>query len=116
MENSKITGKVIKVLPLQTGAGKNGEWKKQEIIIETHGQYKKKVCVVIWGDKINANDLVEGKELEVAFDIESREYNGKWYTEVKAWKVESKDNRSANELAQANEPNLNGQETGDLPF
>lgn len=84
----ELTAKLIQVLPLQTGMGKNGEWKKRNIILETDGMYPKKVCVSIWGDKVNESILVEGAILDVSFDIESREYNGNWYTDVRAWKVE----------------------------
>lgn len=84
-----IKGKLIQKLPLQTGEGKNGPWKKQEIVLEIPGQYPKKLMVSIWGDKINDAILNEGNELNVSFDLESREYNGRWYTDVKAWKVES---------------------------
>ncbi|GEM54285.1 hypothetical protein B0A58_06370 [Flavobacterium branchiophilum NBRC 15030 = ATCC 35035] len=83
-----ITAKLVQVLPLQTGIGKNGEWKKQDIIVETDGQYPKKICVSVWGDKINNNQLQIGNVLNLEFDIESREFNGKWYTDLKAWKVE----------------------------
>lgn len=85
----EITGRIIQLLPLQTGQGKNGVWKKQDFVIETDGQYPKKVCISAWGDKISENVLVEGKEVTVSFDIESREFNGRWYTDVKAWKVEA---------------------------
>lgn len=84
----QLTAKLVQVLPLQTGLGKNGQWKKQDIIVETEGQYPKKVCVSIWGDKINEGLLKEGAMLSISFDVESREYNGRWYTDVKAWKVE----------------------------
>ena len=60
-----ISGKVIQILPKQTGAGKNGEWKKQDIIVETDGQYPKKVCVSIWGDKINEGQLQIGNILKI---------------------------------------------------
>jgi hypothetical protein len=82
-----IKSKLIKVLPLQSGTGKNGEWKKQDIIVETEGQYPKKICISIWGDKIDDAVLQEGNLLDISFDIESREYNGKWYTNIKAWKI-----------------------------
>lgn len=49
----QLTAKLIQLLPLQTGTGKNGDWKKLDIIVETDGQYPKKICVSIWGDKIN---------------------------------------------------------------
>ena len=84
----QLTAKLVQVLPLQTGAGKNGQWKKQDIIVETEGQYPKKVCVSIWGDKINEQVLKTGAMLNISFDVESREYNGRWYTDVKAWRVE----------------------------
>jgi Domain of unknown function (DUF3127) len=85
----QLTAKLVQLLPLQTGTGKNGQWKKQDIILETEGQYPKKVCVSIWGDKINESLLQPGSMLNISFDVESREYNGRWYTDVKAWKVEA---------------------------
>lgn len=60
---------------------------KQDIIVETDGQYPKKVCVSIWGDKINEDQLQIGNLLQIDIDIESREYNSKWYTDIKAWKI-----------------------------
>jgi hypothetical protein len=85
----ELTAKLIQLLPLQTGTGKNGQWKKQDIIVETDGAYPKKVCISIWGDKINESVLKTGAQLTISFDVESREYNGKWYTDVKAWKIEA---------------------------
>ena len=84
----QLTAKLVQVLPLQSGQGKNGEWKKQDIILETEGQYPRKVCVAIWGDKINPSQLEVGNNLTIDFDVESREFNGRWYTDVKAWKIE----------------------------
>lgn len=84
----QLTAKLIQLLPLQTGTSKNGEWKKQDIIVETDGQYPKKVCISIWGDKANESVLQIGNMLDISFDVESREYNGRWYTDVKAWKVD----------------------------
>ena len=84
----QLTAKLIQLLPLQTGSGKNGEWKKQEIIVETGDKFPKKVCVSVWGDKIDSNKLKPGNMLKIDFDVESREYNSRWYTDVKAWKIE----------------------------
>lgn len=86
-----LSAKLIQLLPLQTGQGKNGEWKKQDIIVETDGQYNKKICISIWGDKINMNQLKIGNILKIDFDIESREYNNRWYTDLKAWKIEAEE-------------------------
>lgn len=84
-----IKGRVIQLLALQTGEGKNGTWKKQDFVIETDGQYPKKVCISAWGDKINESALQVGNEVNVSFDVESREYNGRWYTDLKAWKIDT---------------------------
>lgn len=84
-----IQGKVIQLLPLQTGEGKNGTWRKQEFVIETESQYPKKVCISAWGDKISEDLLQVGNNVVVSFDLESREYNGRWYTDVKAWKIDT---------------------------
>ena len=84
----QLTAKLIQLLPIQTGTGKNGEWKKQDIIVETDGQYLKKVCISIWGDKISEQQLIIGNSLTIDFEIESREFSGRWYTDLKAWRVE----------------------------
>jgi hypothetical protein len=84
----QLIGKLVQVLPIQTGTGRNGEWKKQDIIVETDGQYPKKVCVSIWGDRINEQQLVVGNNLKLEFEIESKEFSGRWYTELKAWRIE----------------------------
>jgi hypothetical protein len=86
----EITGKVIKLLPLQSGTGRNGTWKKQEFILETSAQIPRKICFSLWGDKIDQFSLKEGEDYEVMFDLESREFNNRWYTEAKAWKVVKK--------------------------
>lgn len=83
-----LTAKLTQLLPLQTGAGKNGPWKKQDIIVETEGPFPKKVCVSIWGEKIDNTQLQIGNHLRIDFDLESREYNERWYTDVKAWKID----------------------------
>jgi len=84
----EIQGKIIQVLPLQTGEGRNGPWKKQDFVIETESQYPKKVCISMWGNKIDENLIQEGNPVVASIDVESREYNGRWYTDVKAWKIE----------------------------
>jgi hypothetical protein len=91
----QITAKIIQLLPLQTGTGKNGEWRKQEFIVETDGQYPKKICLSVWGDKIREDILQVGAKLQFSLEIESREYNGKWYTDIKAWKVEGDSQNSS---------------------
>ena len=103
----QLTAKLIQLLPLQIGTGKNGEWKKQDIIVETPGNYPKKVCISIWGDRINPDQLKPGNELKIDFDIESREFNNRWYTDVKAWKIEV--------AGQSHEPPYGQNFTADVP-
>jgi Domain of unknown function (DUF3127) len=93
-----ISGKIIQLLPAQEGQGKNGTWKKQEFILETADTYPKKVCIAVWGDKIDVKSFKPGDAVDVSFDVESREFNGRWYTDVKAWKIiaaKQKDGKAA---------------------
>lgn len=116
----ELTAKLIQVMPAQTGMGKNGEWKKQNIILETDGMYPKKVCVTLWGDKVNPAVLQEGAILDVSFDIESREYNGNWYTDLRAWKVEPAGAPQSAPAMPSNQPappvDFGGESGDDLPF
>lgn len=109
-----IKGKVIKVLPEQTGQGKNGEWKKQEVIIETEGQYPKKVCVSLWGDKVGT--VLNGAVIDASIDPESREYNGRWYTELRAWKVDAGGGSTQQSVPSQPSASAKEEDTSDLPF
>jgi hypothetical protein len=116
----ELTAKLVQILPLQTGSGKNGEWKKQDIIVETSDQYPKKVCVSIWGDKINKSILQEGAMLRISFNVESREYNNRWYTDIKAWKIEAGASGGGSTAEQAQSyqdiPPVSSGGPDDLPF
>ncbi len=83
----EISGTIITLLPPQSGQGKNGVWKKQEFILEIPGQYPKKVCLSLWGEKVDENNIAVGDKITASINIESREYNGRWYTDVRAWKI-----------------------------
>ncbi len=83
----EISGTILSVLPEQSGEGRNGPWRKQDFIIETGGQFPRKVCVSVWGDKIDQFGVKEGEHITASVNIESREFNGRWYTDVKAWKI-----------------------------
>jgi hypothetical protein len=86
----ELTGKVIKILQMQSGTGKTGsEWRKQEFVIETPGTYPKKVALTVWNERTqDLQSLALGQEIKAYIDVESREYNEKWYTDIKAWKIE----------------------------
>ncbi|MBM09842.1 MAG: hypothetical protein CMF69_09780 [Magnetovibrio sp.] len=83
----ELNGRIVQLLPEKSGESARGPWRKQEYIIETDGQYPKQVCFMAWSDKIDEFAIKEGENLVVSIDLESREYNGRWYTDVKAWKV-----------------------------
>ena len=83
-----ITGKIIAVLPTRSGTSAKGtQWSSQTAVIETHEQYPKKVAFDVLGEKITEFNLQVGEEVTVSFDINAREFNGKWFNSVNAWKV-----------------------------
>jgi hypothetical protein len=124
----EIKGKILHVLPLQTGQGKNGEWKKQDYVLEYNrdSQYPKKMMFNLWGDKIDQSAIKEGQDVKVDFDIDCREYNGRWYNDIRAWRVEvdvpvAQSNNFAPDDIPPPPPPLDNSEFGmesssDLPF
>ncbi len=137
----EMSGTVIAILQKQSGTNKAGNtWEKQDFVIQTSGQYPKKLCFAVWGDKIAKFQIREGEEITVFFDVESREYMGKYYTDVKAWNVTKgantgasspmggynssanmdENNASMNPFASNDAPaisvNLGSVEEDDLPF
>jgi len=86
----QIKGKIQQILKPESGVSRAGkEWKKQEFVIETEEQFPRKVCFTLFNDKVSLVDgLSAGDEVEVAFNVESREFNGKWYHNINAWKIE----------------------------
>lgn len=101
----ELAGKVIAVLEAKSGVSKStgNPWMSQEYVIETHEQFPKKMCFRVFGeDKIRAFNIQLGEELNVYFDINSREYQGRYYTDITAWRVERVDpNAPANPIPQA---------------
>ena len=86
----ELAGKVIAVLEPRGGVSKNGnEWKVQEYVIETHDQYPRRMCFDVFGaDKKQQFNIQVGEELNVFFDIDAREWQGRWFNSIRAWKVE----------------------------
>lgn len=119
----EVTGRLIQILPEQTGTGKNGLWKKQDIIIETNEQFPKKISLSLWGDKVDqAQGYQVGQVLKVVASVESREYNGKWYTDVKPFRIDADGvstpvSMGASELPESGlMPETAGDSLNDLPF
>ncbi len=118
----EIEGKIINILPAETGQGKNGPWKKQAFVIETEGNYPKKVCIQTWGEKHNLEQYSVNSSVKVFIDIESREYNNRWYTDVKAWKIEKVGDQADHQPVPSEEPDYPlpdedfSPQEDDLPF
>ena len=127
----ELRGKIVVVQPVQTGEGRNGQWKKQEYIIEydQNSQYPRRMMFNLWGEKIDQYHIQEGQSISVSFDIECREYNGRWYNDIRAWKVEADDGSlppvesafvQAPQISMQPQPPMSvlppSDETSDLPF
>ena len=86
----EITGRIIFDLPEQNGTSKAGNaWRKKEYVLETEDTYPKKVHFDFFGDRVEQFPLEVGQRIKLSFDIESREYNGRWYTSIRGWKAET---------------------------
>lgn len=85
----EIQGKIIAILPIQQGTSKSGNtWSKQEYVVETTDKYPKKMCFGAWNDKIEELAIQMGEELKIFFDVDAREWQGRWFNEMRAWKAE----------------------------
>ena len=93
----EVVGKIIQVLPAQEGVGRNGNpWKVQPYVLETLDQYPRKVHFEVFGeDRIKQNPCDLDQLVTVSFDIESREFNGRWYTSIRAWRIQQGDTTQA---------------------
>lgn len=105
----EITGKIISVLEPVSGTSKAGrEWKKQEYVLEVpNGDFEpRKVFFNFFGTAADQYQLKAGKDYKISFNLESREFNGRWYTDVRAWKAEEvgNDKPSQNGTSQASHP------------
>lgn len=85
----EITGRITHAFPEVTGTSKAGNaWKKREYVLETVETYPKKVFFDFFGERADQYPLQVGQTVKLSFDIESREYNGRWYTSIRGWKAE----------------------------
>lgn len=91
----EVKGKIIQVGSMQTGEGKNGPWKKQQVIVETDDRYPKKICLDFWTNVIDEISFDIDKVISVEVELSSREFNGKWYSDIRVWRVNKGDHSSA---------------------
>ncbi|MDG1045701.1 MAG: DUF3127 domain-containing protein [Bacteroidia bacterium] len=122
MESIVIEGRLIQILAAQEGQSTRGAWKKQDFVIETSEQYPKKVCISCWNEKTDELSKFQlNDNLKVSVNIESREYNSKWYTDIKAWRIDqlndsapvSKNNEASDDVSGVS---FTSDENDDLPF
>jgi len=86
----EIEGKVYTLLPEQKGMGKKGEWKKRDLVIETLGDYPKKVVFACWNERVNdISKLALNQYVKVSFRPESREFQGRWYNDMVMFRIET---------------------------
>lgn len=87
----ELEGRIARKLPVQQGTSARGAWAKQEFIFEyKEGSFPSQICMNVWGDE-KVKDLEKyqvGDKVRVSFNLSSREYNGRWYTDVRAWRIE----------------------------
>jgi len=99
----KVSGKLVKFLEVQKGTSKAGkEWMKQEFVLNTGDDYNPEICVSVFGkEKVDGlKQFSEGQELEVEVNVYSREWKGRYFHSIDAWKIdvaggESQENESS---------------------
>ena len=85
----EIIGKVVRLGNLTEGTSARGPWRKQELIIETEEQYPRTVCLICWTNQIDEiQQFAPGQTIKAQIEISSREFNGKWYTDVRVWRFD----------------------------
>ena len=85
----EIIGKVVRLGNLTEGTSARGPWRKQDLIIETEEQYPRTVCLTCWTNQIEEiQKFAPGQSIKAQIEISSREFNGKWYTDVRVWRFD----------------------------
>lgn len=118
-----VKGEVVLVLPEATGTGAKGVWVKRGYVVETTGQYPKRVQITVFGTEIRTLNV--GDVVDFSIELESREYQGRWYNDIKGWKVEilqaaptgsGKQYVKPEPKKEAHPAEINGDGPDDLPF
>ena len=87
----EFEGTVYKILPLTKGTSARGEWQRQDVVFDMpDGNFSRKICVTFFNRPDDVARLREGAAYTVSVNIESREYNGRWYTDIRAWRLQPK--------------------------
>lgn len=85
-----ITGRLIQLLPDVEGESARGHWVKGGFVIETEGDYPRKVAFITFGEErvAMAKNIPMNTPVQVTFNIESREFNERWYTDLRASRIQ----------------------------
>ena len=111
----EIIGTIKQKLEKQSGQSDKGTWTKQDFILETLERFPRKVCVTNWKGKVTLEDFQEEDLVKVFVNIESKEHNGRWYTDLKVWRLEKIENQEpGNKESSMNSVLQQGEE--DMPF
>lgn len=85
----EFEGAVFRIMPATTGTSARGQWHRQDIVFEVvDGTFSRKICVTFFNKQSEVESLREGQSYKVSFNLESREYNGKWYNDIRAWRIQ----------------------------
>lgn len=119
----ELEGKIVRKLSIQSGTSARGPWSKQEFVFEyQEGNFPTQVCMNVWGeDKVKELEKYQvNDKVKISFNLSSREYNGRWYTDVRAWRIEPAGSQqtAAPELTAAPPPPIDAPMPSDedLPF
>ena len=122
----EFEGTVYKILPVTKGTSARGEWQRQDVVFEMNeGSFTRKICVTFFNKPDDVARLKEGAAYTVSVNIESREYNGRWYTDVRAWRIQPRQQEPAAAAPMPDMPSIveepsyastPSQEVDDLPF
>ena len=114
-----VKGKLSRKLSVESGTSKAGkEWKKQSFLVDTGAQYNPEICFQLFGDeKIELlNHHNEGDQVEVSFNLSSKEYNGRYFHNIDAWRIENINSKASEEKENTPDFNDPATEEDDLPF
>ena len=118
--NLSVKGKLSRKLSIESGTSKSGnEWKKQTFLLDTGAQYNPEICFQLFGeDKIEMlNHHDEGDQVEVSFNLSSKEFNGRYFHNIDAWRIENITKQTAeNKIEDPKKFNSSSDEEDDLPF
>lgn len=113
----EVQGKVIAVLPARSGVSARGEWKSQSFVIETHDSFPRKMVFDVFGEeRLTRFNIQLGQEVNVSFDIDAHEYNGRWFNNIRAFDVRLVDPNTVSAAPAAQAAPAAPQQPANAPF